>query len=112
MIEVIMKLPRTEKYSIGTEYKTAMYKMLENLLLLSKVREEEKINYINYVDAELNVQRILSNSIKFTMEKYNHKTHFFRIKFKKVSFIYERKNIKNNIYFCVVYNSFTGSCIC
>lgn len=59
MIEVIMKLPRTEKYSIGTEYKTAMYKMLENILLLSKVREEEKINYINYVDAELNVQRIL-----------------------------------------------------
>ena len=37
MIEVIMKLPRTEKYSIGTEYKTAMYKMLENILLLSKV---------------------------------------------------------------------------
>ena len=49
MIEVIMKLPRTEKYSIGTEYKTVMYKMLENILLLSKVREEEKINYINYV---------------------------------------------------------------
>ncbi len=58
MIEVIMKLPRTEKFSIGTEYKTAMYKMLENIMLLSKVRAEEKINYINYIDAELNVQRI------------------------------------------------------
>ena len=59
MLELIMKLPRTEKYSIGTEYKQAMYKMLENVLILSKVKNEEKINYINIIDAELNVQRIL-----------------------------------------------------
>ena len=32
--------------------------MIENIMLLSKVRAEEKINYINYIDAELNVQRI------------------------------------------------------
>ena len=26
MLEIIMKLPRTEKYSIGTEYKQLMYR--------------------------------------------------------------------------------------
>lgn len=59
MLEVIMKLPRTEKFSIGNEYKQSMYKMLENILMLSKVIDTEKINYINVIDAQLNVQRIL-----------------------------------------------------
>lgn len=59
MLEVIMKLPRTEKYSIGTEYKNSMYKMLENILILSKVSDEEKLGYINKIDARLNTQRIL-----------------------------------------------------
>ena len=59
MLEVIMKLPRTEKLSIGNEYKQSMYKMLENILMLSKVIDTEKINYINVIDAQLNVQRIL-----------------------------------------------------
>ena len=43
MLEVIMKLPRTEKFSIGNEYKQSMYKMLENILMLSKVIDTEKI---------------------------------------------------------------------
>ena len=30
MLEVILKIPRTEKFSIGTEYKNSMYKMLES----------------------------------------------------------------------------------
>ena len=59
MLEVIMKLPRTEKFSIGNEYKQSMYKMLENILMLSKVIDTEKINYINVIDDQLNVQRIL-----------------------------------------------------
>lgn len=59
MLEIIMKLPRTEKFSIGNEYKQSMYKMLENILMLSKVIDSEKINYINIIDAQLNVQRIL-----------------------------------------------------
>ena len=58
MIEVIIKLPRTEKFSIGTEYKLSMYKMLENILIISKIDKEQKINHINYIDAELNTQRI------------------------------------------------------
>ena len=59
MLEIIMKLPRTEKFNIGNEYKQSMYKMLENILMLSKVIDSEKINYINMIDAQLNVQRIL-----------------------------------------------------
>lgn len=58
MIDVIFKLPRTEKFSIGTEYKTSMYKMLENIMLISKISDEQKLNIINYIDAELNTQRI------------------------------------------------------
>lgn len=58
MVELIMKLPRCEKFSIGTEYKTSMYKMLENILILSKIEQSKKINYINIIDAELNTQRI------------------------------------------------------
>lgn len=59
MIEIIMKLPRTEKFSIGTEYKQSMYKMLENILMLSKIEASQKLNYINIIDSNLNVQRIL-----------------------------------------------------
>ncbi len=58
MIEVIIKLPRTEKFSIGTEYKKSMYEMIEEILLLSKINEKEKLNCINCVDAKLNAQRI------------------------------------------------------
>ena len=59
VIVMLIKIPRTEKFSIGNEYKQSMYKMLENILMLSKVIDTEKINYINVIDAQLNVQRIL-----------------------------------------------------
>lgn len=58
MIEVIIKLPRTEKFSIGTEYKQSMYRMLEIILYVEKTSDSEKLRYINKVDSELNVQRI------------------------------------------------------
>lgn len=58
MLEVFVKLPRTEKFSIGTEYKQSMYKMLEIILYIEKVNDSEKLRYINKIDSELNVQRI------------------------------------------------------
>ena len=58
MIEVIIKLPRIEKFSIGTEYKISMYEMLRNILLLSKIEKEKCLDKINNIDAELNTQRI------------------------------------------------------
>ena len=59
MINLIIKLPRTEKFSIGTEYKTSMYKMLENILYISKINDKKQcLEIINKIDAELNTQRI------------------------------------------------------
>ena len=37
MLTILIKLPRTEKFSIGTEYKTSMYKMLRYILYISKI---------------------------------------------------------------------------
>ena len=34
IIELLIKLPRVEKFSIGTEYKKSMYEMLKNIMLL------------------------------------------------------------------------------
>lgn len=58
MIELIFKLPRTEKFSMGNEFKTSMYKMLENIMLISKIEDDKKLDCINYIDAQLNTQRI------------------------------------------------------
>lgn len=57
MLEVILKLPRIEKFNIGNEYKSSMYQMLENTLYISKV-SQDRLNYLNKIDAELNCQRI------------------------------------------------------
>ena len=59
MIKVIIKLPRTEKFNIGNEFKTIMYKMLENILYINKVENSKRLNYLNLIDAELNTQRVM-----------------------------------------------------
>ena len=59
MLNVIIRLPRTEKFSIGTEYKLSMYKMLENTMYISKINnKKECLEIINRIDAKLNTQRI------------------------------------------------------
>ena len=63
MLQVIMKLPRVEKFSIGTEYKKSMYEMLEYILIISKV-DTNIINYLNKIDAKLNTQRIYLRIMK------------------------------------------------
>ena len=42
ILKMLIKLPRTEKYSIGTEYKTCVYETLEDIMMLSKIGKEEK----------------------------------------------------------------------
>ena len=37
MLQIMLKLPRTEKFSIGTEYKKSMYEMIENILIVSEI---------------------------------------------------------------------------
>lgn len=56
MLNVIIKLPRTEKFNIGNEYKLSMYKALENAIYINKVGN--KIEYLNKIDAELVLERI------------------------------------------------------
>ena len=64
MLQVILKLPRTEKFSIGTEYKTSMYEMLKNIMYLNKIEKEKYLEKLNNIDAELNVQRIYFRIMK------------------------------------------------
>lgn len=64
MLQVIIKLPRIEKFSIGTEYKTSMYKMLECILIISKVSEKDIMYYLNRIDSYLNTQRIYLRIMK------------------------------------------------
>lgn len=73
VLNIILKIPRTEKYSIGNEYKISMYKMLENTMSLNKisikrqdikqkqyhiVNKEKYLECLNKIDALLNCQRI------------------------------------------------------
>ena len=58
IIELIMKLPRTEKFSIGTEYKNSIYKTLENVMLLNKIEAIKRKECLNTIDTLLNTQRI------------------------------------------------------
>ncbi len=59
MIDVILKMPRTEKFNIGNEFKTIMYKTLENVLYINKIEIQKRMYYLNLIDAQLSAQRIM-----------------------------------------------------
>ena len=73
ILEIIMKLPRIEKFSIGTEYKKSMYEMLENIMILSKIDKGKCLNIINVIDAKLNTQRIYLRIMQKNRWIDNHK---------------------------------------
>ena len=58
MIEVIIKLPRTEKFNIGNEYKKSMYETIENILYIEKIDKYKRLYYLNLIDTKINAQRI------------------------------------------------------
>ena len=61
VINLIIKLPRTEKFSIGTEYKKSMYKMLSKIMYLNKMDKTNNnsvIVVLNKIDSLLMAQRI------------------------------------------------------
>ena len=64
MLQIIFKLPRTEKFSIGTEYKLSLYQMLENIMIISKIEKKNILEYLNKIDALLNTQRIFLRIMK------------------------------------------------
>ena len=64
MLQAILKLPRTEKFNIGNEYKTSMYEMLRNIMYISKIDNTQSLNILNKIDSELNTQRIYLRIMK------------------------------------------------
>ena len=64
MLQVIFKLPRTEKFSIGTEYKKSLYQMMKNIMMISKVEKINILGYLNEIDSLLNTQRIYLRIMK------------------------------------------------
>ena len=64
ILQIIIKLPRTEKFNIGNEYKVSMYEMLKNIMYLSKIEKSQCIDILNKIDAELNTQRIYLRIMK------------------------------------------------
>ena len=64
ILQMIIKLPRTEKFSIGNEYKQSMYEMLRNIMYLSKIEQNKCLDILNKIDAELNAQRIFLRIMK------------------------------------------------
>ena len=60
ILGIIIKLPRTERFSIGTEYKLSLYKMLENIMYLNKMdktNNKDVIILLNKIDSLLMTQR-------------------------------------------------------
>ena len=64
MLDLILKLPRTEKFSIGTEYKISLYEMMNNIIYLSKVQIENRFEYTIKIDALVQIQRIYLRIMK------------------------------------------------
>lgn len=64
ILQIIFRLPRTEKFSIGNEYKKSMYNMLKNIMYISKIEKTQVLDILNIIDAELNTQRIYLRIMK------------------------------------------------
>lgn len=64
IIPVLNYLPRTEKFSIGTDFKQVMYSCLEDILFINKLEKSHRLIYLNKIDAKLNTQRIMLRVMK------------------------------------------------
>ena len=58
MLQVIISLPRTEKFNIGNEFKVSMYETIEKILYLTKIDANKRMYYLNLIDTKINCQRI------------------------------------------------------
>ncbi len=78
MFDVVLeKIPRTEKYSLGTSYKNSMYNMLRSALFINKITRRDTIIYnLNCIDADMDFQRcllrVLHNRGRISNERYNY----------------------------------------
>ena len=53
---LILKLPRIEKFNIGNEYKISMYNVLRKAIYINKVGN--RLEYLNTINEELVLERI------------------------------------------------------
>ncbi len=105
MLEIVLiQLPRTEKFSIGTEYKNLMYETFRNILYIEKIDITQRLLYLNKIDADLNTQRVLLRIMK-KMQWINEKRfdYVMNTLIKEIGMIlgglikYYAKNIKKSI---------------
>ena len=106
MLEIVLiQLPRTEKFSIGTEYKNLMYETFRNILYIEKIDITQRLLYLNKIDADLNTQRVLLRIMK-KMQWINEKRfdYVMNTLIKEIGMIlgglikYYAKNIKKSIW--------------
>lgn len=65
MLEVVLvQLPRIEKFSIGTEFKSVMYDTFRDIMYVEKIMKKDRLYFLNRIDAGLNVQRALLRIMK------------------------------------------------
>lgn len=76
MLTILIKIPRTEKFSIGTEIKTSMYEMLKHILFANKIDKRKRLEIYNIVDSHIYYQRIciriMYNNKWIDMKKYKY----------------------------------------
>ena len=63
-IQMLIKLPRTEKFSIGTDFKQTLYGTLEDIMFINKIENSKRLYYLNRIDARLNTQRVMLRVMK------------------------------------------------
>ncbi len=82
MLTITLKLPRTEKFSIGNELKNSMYNMLKNTLLSTKVEKSKRLELYNVIDSEIYYQRIciriMYNNHWIDEKKYKYSNELLR----------------------------------
>ncbi|MDD2628260.1 MAG: four helix bundle protein [Clostridia bacterium] len=79
MYLVILKLPRTEKFNIGQDFKSVMHRCLEHIIYLSLCNDrKEKLYYCSLIDSEFKIQRIYIR-IMYKQRYINEKKYLYCI---------------------------------
>ena len=100
MLTILLKLPRTEKFSIGNEIKTNMYDMLKNTLLASKIDKNKRLHIYNIVDSNIYYQRIciriMYNNKWIDEKKYKHSNELLSEIGKMLGGLIKSLGVRNN----------------
>ena len=64
ILNMLLKIPRTEKFSIGNEFKSSMYQTIDSILYIQKIENSRKLYYLNKKKKKINCQRIYLRIMK------------------------------------------------